>query len=88
MTIEEAFAELKRLYPKHQKIEAWQWIERGGSSLGVKIEGEQVFEDSFEECFTAIAPKIKTPDQIAADKRTQAAALLAEADALEGKATP
>lgn len=88
MTIEEAFAELKRLYP-NSKIDVGTRIQTDGGRWNSVYVGDYfaVGED-FETTISKIVIQVPGPKQIAAGKRAVAAALLAEADALEGKATP
>jgi excinuclease UvrABC helicase subunit UvrB len=87
MTIEEAFAEAKRRFPNDMPAVS-QRIDSLWNLKFVHLHEVTGYGKDFESALEMVAPRVKTPTQIAADKRTQAAALLAEADALEGKATP
>jgi hypothetical protein len=85
MTIEQAFEEAKRLYPG-QKIDVGHRIQMDGQWKCLYVGEVFVFGSDFETVLNKAANTVKTPALIAAEKRSQAAALLAEADALEEKA--
>jgi hypothetical protein len=96
MTIEEAFAELKRLYPKREvrvthRLET-QRDQLDDYSSGVNVSGEYAWAGNFSDAIAIMKEKISTPQQLIDGKRAQIAALEAEIaaikPALEGKATP
>lgn len=81
MTTVEAYEKLKSLYPK-RKVLVWDWFnESGHRNMHLDVDTHTSQGESWEECFASLNPP--SVGDLAKEKKTAAAKLLAEAEALE-----